>query len=212
MKTLQDDRTDYQAGALEEKDLPASPFDLFETWFASHRATTPVDATAMVLSTVDNGQPQSRVVLLKGLTPGGFEFYTNYQSAKGCAIEQNPNVALLFFWPNQERQVRVEGHAIPMTDKENDAYFYSRPLESQVGAVVSAQSERLEDRRELEMRFAAVLEEARGKKINRPAHWGGYRVVPTRWEFWQGRTSRLHDRMIYIPDGPDKWNTQRLNP
>ena len=212
MKTLQDDRTDYQAGALEEKDLPASPFDLFETWFASHRASTPVDATAMVLSTVDNGQPQSRVVLLKGFTPGGFEFYTNYQSAKGRAIKQNPNVGLLFFWPNQERQVRVEGHAVPMTAEENDAYFHSRPLESQVGAVVSAQSELLEDRRELENRFAAVLKEAREQGITRPAHWGGYRVVPTRWEFWQGRTSRLHDRLVYVPNGPESWNLLRLNP
>jgi pyridoxamine 5'-phosphate oxidase len=212
MKSLQDDRTDYQAGALEEKDMPVSPFDLFETWFASHRASTPVDATAMVLSTVDNGQPQSRVVLLKGLTPGGFEFYTNYQSAKGRAIEQNPNVGLLFFWPNQERQVRVEGYAVPMTDEENDAYFHSRPLESRVGAVVSAQSERLSDRRELENRFAAVLEDARQKGIARPAHWGGYRVVPTRWEFWQGRTSRLHDRLVYVPSGPENWNLLRLNP
>jgi pyridoxamine 5'-phosphate oxidase len=212
MKTLQDDRTDYQAGALEEKDLPASPFDLFETWFASHRASTPVDATAMVLSTVDNGQPQSRVVLLKGFTPGGFEFYTNYQSAKGRAIKQNPNVGLLFFWPNQERQVRVEGHAVPMTAEENDAYFHSRPLESQVGAVVSAQSELLEDRRELENRFAAVLKEAREQGITRPDHWGGYRVVPTRWEFWQGRTSRLHDRLVYVPNGPESWNLLRLNP
>jgi pyridoxamine 5'-phosphate oxidase len=212
MKTLQDDRTDYQAGALEEKDLPASPFDLFETWFASHRASTPVDATAMVLSTVDSGQPQSRVVLLKGFTPGGFEFYTNYQSAKGRAIKQNPNVGLLFFWPNQERQVRVEGHAVPMTAEENDAYFHSRPLESQVGAVVSAQSELLEDRRELENRFAAVLKEAREQGITRPAHWGGYRVVPTRWEFWQGRTSRLHDRLVYVPNGPESWNLLRLNP
>ena len=212
MKTLQDDRTDYQAGALEEKDLPASPFDLFETWFASHRASTPVDATAMVLSTVDSGQPQSRVVLLKGFTPGGFEFYTNYQSAKGRAIKQNPNVGLLFFWPNQERQVRVEGHAVPMTAEENDAYFHSRPLESQVGAVVSAQSEQLEDRRELENRFAAVLKEAREQGITRPDHWGGYRVVPTRWEFWQGRTSRLHDRLVYVPNGPESWNLLRLNP
>jgi len=212
MKTLQDDRTDYQAGVLEEKDLPASPFDLFETWFASHRASTPVDATAMVLSTVDNGQPQSRVVLLKGFTPGGFEFYTNYQSAKGRAIKQNPNVGLLFFWPNQERQVRVEGHAVPMTAEENDAYFHSRPLESQVGAVVSAQSELLEDRRELENRFAAVLKEAREQGITRPDHWGGYRVVPTRWEFWQGRTSRLHDRLVYVPNGPESWNLLRLNP
>jgi pyridoxamine 5'-phosphate oxidase len=209
---LQDDRTDYQAGALEEKDLPASPFDLFETWFASHRASTPVDATAMVLSTVDNGQPQSRVVLLKGFTPGGFEFYTNYQSAKGRAIKQNPNVGLLFFWPNQERQVRVEGHAVPMTADENDAYFHSRPLESQVGAVVSSQSEQLEDRRELENRFAAVLKEAREQGITRPDHWGGYRVVPTRWEFWQGRTSRLHDRLVYVPNGPESWNLLRLNP
>jgi pyridoxamine 5'-phosphate oxidase len=166
----------------------------------------------MVLSTVDNGQPQSRVVLLKGFTPGGFEFYTNYQSAKGRAIKQNPNVGLLFFWPNQERQVRVEGHAVPMTADENDAYFHSRPLESQVGAVVSAQSEQLEDRRELENRFAAVLKEAREQGITRPDHWGGYRVVPTRWEFWQGRTSRLHDRLVYVPNGPESWNLLRLNP
>jgi pyridoxamine 5'-phosphate oxidase len=212
MKTLQDDRTDYRAGALEEKDMPASPFALFEQWFDAHRAVTPVDATAMVLSTVANNQPQSRVVLLKGLTPGGFEFYTNYQSAKGRAIQKNPQVSLHFFWPNQERQVRVEGHAVPMSDEENDAYFHSRPLESQVGAVVSAQSERLADRRELEDRFASVLEEARKHGIARPAHWGGYRVVPTRWEFWQGRTSRLHDRLIYVANGPAIWNLQRLNP
>lgn len=212
MKALHDDRTEYQAGALSEKDLPASPLVLFEAWFESHRAQTPVDATAMVLSTVYDGQPQSRVVLLKGFTPAGLEFFTNYQSAKGRALLQNPRVSLLFFWPNQERQVRIEGNAVPLTDEENDAYFYSRPLESQVGAVVSSQSEPLDDRLVLEDKFEATLHIARDKGVLRPKHWGGYRVVPERWEFWQGRTSRLHDRMVYIPNGNETWTIQRLNP
>jgi pyridoxamine 5'-phosphate oxidase len=148
---------------------------------------------------------------LKSFGPEGLEFFTNYNSNKGQSISDNPAVALLFFWPNQERQVRVLGRAVRLTAADNNAYFQTRPLESRVGAVVSHQSAPVADRAVLEERFAQELERAKIHGIECPEHWGGYRVVPHQWEFWQGRPSRLHDRLVYsqVNDG---WNLERLNP
>ncbi len=211
MKNLHNDRKEYCSGELLESTAPKSPLELFEAWFEEHQQTTSVDATAMTLATVHQGQPSARTVLLKSFGPTGLEFYTNYSSNKGQAISDNPAVALLFFWPNQERQVRVLGRAVRLTAMENDAYFQSRPLESRVGAVVSNQSAPVANRSELEERFAQELERAKIHGIERPDHWGGYRVVPHQWEFWQGRPSRLHDRLVYTL-GNEVWNLERLNP
>jgi pyridoxamine 5'-phosphate oxidase len=211
MKNLHNDRKEYCSGELLESTAPKRPLELFEAWFEEHQQTTSVDATAMTLATVHQGQPSARTVLLKSFGPTGLEFYTNYSSNKGQAISDNPAVALLFFWPNQERQVRVLGRAVRLTAMENDAYFQSRPLESRVGAVVSNQSAPVANRSELEERFAQELERAKIHGIERPDHWGGYRVVPHQWEFWQGRPSRLHDRLVYTL-GNEVWNLERLNP
>lgn len=211
MKNLHDDRKEYCSGELLESTAPKSPLELFAAWFEEHQQTTSVDATAMTLATVQQGQPSARTVLLKSFRSEGLEFFTNYNSNKGQAISDNPAVALLFFWPNQERQVRVLGRAVRLTAMENDAYFQSRPLESRVGAVVSNQSAPVANRSELEVRFAQELERAKIHGIERPDHWGGYRVVPHQWEFWQGRPSRLHDRLVYTL-GNEGWNLERLNP
>ncbi len=211
MNNLHDDRKEYCSGELLESTAPKSPLELFEAWFSEHRGSTEIDSTAMTLATVHQGQPSARIVLLKSFGPEGLEFFTNYNSQKGQAISENPSVALLFFWPNQERQVRVLGHAVRLTAAENDAYFQSRPLESRVGAVVSHQSAPVADRAVLEERFAQELERAKSHGIKCPEHWGGYRVVPQQWEFWQGRPSRLHDRLVYSL-GKDGWNLERLNP
>ena len=211
MNNLHDDRKEYCSGELLESTAPKSPLELFEAWFSEHRGSTEIDSTAMTLATVHQGQPSARIVLLKSFGLEGLEFFTNYNSQKGQAISENPSVALLFFWPNQERQVRVLGHAVRLTAAENDAYFQSRPLESRVGAVVSHQSAPVADRAVLEERFAQELERAKSHGIECPEHWGGYRVVPQQWEFWQGRPSRLHDRLVYSL-GKDGWNLERLNP
>jgi pyridoxamine 5'-phosphate oxidase len=211
MKNLHDDRKEYCSGELLESTAPKKPLELFAAWFEEHQQTTSVDATTMTLATVHLGQPSARIVLLKSFGPEGLEFFTNYTSNKGLAISDNPSVGLMFFWPNQERQVRVLGRAVRLTAAENDAYFQSRPLESRVGAVISHQSAPVSDRAELEKRFAQELERAKIHGIECPEHWGGYRVVPHQWEFWQGRPSRLHDRLVYslVNDG---WNLERLNP
>ncbi len=211
MNNLHDDRKEYCSGELLESTAPKSPWELFEAWFSEHRRSTDIDSTAMTLATVYKGQPSARIVLLKSFGPTGLEFFTNYNSHKGQAIADNPSVGLLFFWPNQERQVRIAGRAVRLTAEENNAYFQSRPLESRVGAVVSHQSAPVSDRAELEKRFAQELDRAKTNGIECPEHWGGYRVVPHQWEFWQGRPSRLHDRLVYS-FGNDGWNLERLNP
>ncbi len=212
MKKLHDDRKEYCSGELLESSAPKNPLELFDAWFEEHQRVTKIDATAMTLATVYNGIPAARTVLMKSFGPKGIDFFTNYASSKGRAIAENPNVALLFFWPQQERQVRITGCAHPLTSEENDAYFNSRPLESRVGAVVSAQSTPLSSRDVLEARFAQELERAKKHGIERPDSWGGFRVEPHQWEFWQGRPSRLHDRLVYSLNSNNGWNLERLNP
>ena len=210
---LQDERIDYVAGELNVTDLHADPIQQFLKWYEDFNLTKAKDPNAFTLSTVNSdGQPSARVLLLKGVDQGGFEFYTNYQSDKGQEIELNPKVALNFFWPDLERQIRIEGLAEKLSVVESTAYFKSRPHGSQVGAWVSPQSNIINSREFLEKRVAEFSAKF-ADDVPKPPHWGGYRVMPSKIEFWQGRSSRLHDRFAYVPkDGGENWNIIRLAP
>jgi len=191
-------RRSYSDAGLET--LPNNPFEAFAMWLKdAHENPVIVEANAMVLSTVTaDSQINTRTVLLKDISEGGFTFFTNYQSRKAHGIELNPNVSLLFPWYAMERQVSISGVAEKVSAKESDDYFATRPWGSQIGAWASAQSSHLASRGELEQRFAGAAEKwPEGSTVPRPAHWGGYRVTPLHIEFWQGRYSRLHDRLRY---------------
>ena len=188
------------------------PFALFEEWFAAARASEVNDPEAMALATADSsGQPSVRMVLLKGHGPNGFVFYTNEQSAKGEQLSDNPNAALLFHWKSLRRQVRVEGSVARVSDEEADAYFGSRARDSQLGAWASDQSRPLNDRDTFEQRFEDVKRRFDGQDVPRPSHWGGYRVVPERIEFWMDRPHRLHERRYFTRMG-DGWTEGLLYP
>ena len=191
-------RRSYSDAGLET--LPSNPFEAFAMWLKdAHENPVIVEANAMVLSTVtSDSQINTRTVLLKDISEGGFTFFTNYQSRKAHGIELNPNVSLLFPWYAMERQVSISGIAEKVSAQESDDYFATRPWSSQIGAWASAQSSHLASREELEQRFAGAAEKwPEGSAVPRPAHWGGYRVIPLDIEFWQGRYSRLHDRLRY---------------
>ncbi len=191
-------RRSYSDAGLET--LPSNPFEAFAMWLKdAHENPVIVEANAMVLSTVTaDSQINTRTVLLKDISDGGFTFFTNYQSRKAHGIELNPNVSLLFPWYAMERQVSISGIAEKVSAQESDDYFATRPWGSQIGAWASAQSSYLASREELEQRFAGAAEKwPEGSSVPRPAHWGGYRVTPLHIEFWQGRYSRLHDRLRY---------------
>ena len=191
-------RRSYSDAGLET--LPSNPFEAFAKWLKdAHENPVIVEANAMVLSTVTaDSQINTRTVLLKDISDGGFTFFTNYQSRKAHGIELNPNVSLLFPWYAMERQVSISGVAEKVSEQESDDYFATRPWGSQIGAWASAQSSHLASREELEQRFAGAAEKwPEGSTVPRPAHWGGYRVTPLDIEFWQGRYSRLHDRLRY---------------
>ncbi len=210
-----DMRQDYRQGALDEATCPAEPLALFEQWFGAARQCPEVsEANAMTLATVDtSGWPQARVVLLKAYDAGGFVFYTNYNSRKGRALDATMRAALVFWWPALESQVRVEGHVERVAPEVADAYFASRPRGSRLGAWASPQSEVIEDRSVLEGNLQDVTQKFEGQEVDRPEHWGGYRVVPERVEFWQGRTNRLHDRLVYHRlEGDGGWKVERLAP
>jgi pyridoxamine 5'-phosphate oxidase len=191
-------RRSYSDAGLET--LPSNPFEAFALWLKdAHENPVIVEANAMVLSTVTaDSQINTRTVLLKDISDGGFTFFTNYQSRKAHGIELNPNVSLLFPWYAMERQVSISGVAEKVSEQESDEYFATRPWGSQIGSWASAQSSHLASREELEQRFAGAAEKwPEGSTVPRPAHWGGYRVTPLNIEFWQGRYSRLHDRLRY---------------
>ncbi|WP_010179442.1 pyridoxamine 5'-phosphate oxidase [Aquimarina agarilytica] len=210
---LSDYRKSYEKGALLEGNLPDNPIDLFKEWFNEVDQTDGVDeANAMTIASIgSDGFPKSRVVLLKHFDTNGFVFYTNYNSEKGKAIQNNPNVCLSFFWPNLERQVIIKGIATKQSEKISTAYFHSRPRGSQLGAWASDQSTEIDSREILTQRLKELENQYKEKEIPKPPHWGGFVVAPQTIEFWQGRPNRLHDRMLYKTTN-NNWNHKRLAP
>jgi pyridoxamine 5'-phosphate oxidase len=208
---IADLRQEYMRAGLREADALADPFAQFERWFQDALAARLPLANAMTLATVTpEGAPDARIVLLKGVEAGGFVFYTNYASRKGKQLAARAEACLVFFWSELERQVRIDGKVDKVSLSESDLYFASRPVGARLSAHASAQSEVVRDRQTLE----SALEKQRrlhGDNPPRPAHWGGYRVIPERLEFWQGRENRLHDRLLYRRDG-ERWTIERLAP
>lgn len=205
-------RTDYKRDELKDEGLEQNPMILFSHWFETAVNAKIPEVNAMTLATATiGGLPSARTVLLKGFDEKGFVFYTNYLGRKALEMEANPNVALLFFWREFERQVRIEGTVEKVTAAESDEYFHSRPLESRLSAIVSKQSMPIESRQHLEKLWVDYLKESENKPINRPEYWGGYRVLPLKIEFWQGRPNRLHDRIHYSKEG-NIWKIERLQP
>jgi pyridoxamine 5'-phosphate oxidase len=202
-------RKHYALGELNESDVPSSPLELFVRWFGDAEVNDQFEPNAMVLSTVSENKPSSRVVLLKEIKEGGFIFFTNYESRKARDIIENNNVSLLFFWQHLQRQVRVEGIASRIAASESDLYFNQRPFESRISAIVSPQSRVIQSREVLEMKLIEF--EQRKETMNRPPYWGGYVVHPMTIEFWQGRSNRLHDRIRYTLND-DGWTIDRLAP
>ncbi len=213
MHKLEDLRKEYSKTDLDVRDVMKDPIDQFEKWFLEAVESKVPEANAMNLATVNSqGKPTSRIVLLKGIEDRKFTFYTNYQSQKGRELEENPACALTFFWPELERQVRIEGNALRVDEKKSVAYFQSRPRGSQVGAWSSPQSTVIESRQILDERAKKIEEKFEGLSVlPKPHQWGGFEIDPTMIEFWQGRPSRLHDRIQFVKiDGA--WKIQRLAP
>ena len=205
-------RQNYTREQLNETEVDPNPLKQFQRWFEQAIAAELPEPNAMTLATAtSNGIPSARIVLLKGLDERGFAFYTNYESRKGQELAANPQAALVFLWTLLERQVRVEGRVEKVAAAETDAYFQSRPLASRLGAWASNQSRVIPDRDVLEQRFAELKATYANETVPRPPHWGGYRVLPHQIEFWQGRTSRLHDRLRYRLDHGN-WLLERLAP
>ncbi|WP_373523814.1 pyridoxamine 5'-phosphate oxidase [Aquiflexum sp.] len=209
---ISDLRIDYTLKSLDEKDVTASPLDQFKVWFDEALKAKVMEANAMTLATVrHDGLPNARIVLLKGVDEG-FVFFTNYASEKGRELNDNPYGALTFFWPELERQVRLIGKVSKISPEESDEYFLSRPFSSQIGALASPQSKPIPNRQFIEERESKLRDELNHTSIKRPENWGGYRLLASEVEFWQGRPSRLHDRILYTQETDASWKISRLAP
>ncbi len=213
MTNLHNLRKDYKRDTLSRNEVSKNPFAQFEKWMKEAISSgTVAEPNAMTLATSTlDGKPSARVILLKSFNEEGFVFYTNYESRKGVELTHNPNAAIVFDWHVMERQVRIEGVTKKVSAEESDKYFYSRPKDSQVGAWVSPQSTFIDGREELKAREVKIKSEYKEKPITRPPHWGGFVLQPHTIEFWQGRQSRLHDRLVYIK-ADDEWILRRLAP
>jgi pyridoxamine 5'-phosphate oxidase len=214
MPSIADIRKDYKQQYLLEKDVANNPFEQFEQWWneAINSQIDDVNAMALATATAD-GTPQARIVLLKGYSDKGFIFFTNYESHKGKQLAENPKATLVFFWKELERQIRIRGTVQKINEQESDEYFNSRPIGSRIGACASPQSQVIANREILENNTKALEEKySTENKIERPQHWGGYIVQPSQIEFWQGRPSRLHDRILYTLQTDKIWKIERLAP
>lgn len=206
-------REDYKKNKLDEKDLQTDPFIQFEQWFEEARLAGLYEPNAMNLATANKyGKPSARIVLLKGFDKNGFRFFTNYESKKGQQLLENPFAALTFFWPELERQVRIEGEILKISDADSQDYFNKRPKGSQIGAIVSPQSRVIESREFLEERQRKFELDPPDTIYAKPEHWGGFELKPNLLEFWQGRSSRLHDRLEFTLTGQNTWKVSRLAP
>jgi len=213
MKSIADIRNDYTLAGLDESDLDGDPIAQFDRWMTDAIKAQVFEPTAMSLATATgDGQPHSRIVLLKHFDEQGFCFFTNYDSAKGREMEENSRASICIHWPPLERQVRIEGIISKTTVVESDAYFTRRPRGSQLGAWVSQQSSEIASRQVLEKLLTEITAKFEGKPVTRPPHWGGYRLKPALIEFWQGRQSRLHDRLLYTAQPDGAWKIARLAP
>lgn len=213
MKKIEDLRIDYTKFSMDEFDLLSNPIDQFNNWFKNALNSKVSEANAMVLSTVSSQSiPSARVVLLKGVQSNGFKFYTNYDSFKGKELAENPNACLTFFWPALEQQIRVTGLVEKIDATVAEAYFHSRPRGSQISALASNQSAKIADRVILVDEVARLEKLYADTTVPKPEFWGGYLLKPTKVEFWQGRSSRLHDRFLYEKLDDDNWQVSRLSP
>ena len=211
-KNIADIRQDYRLHSLDENDIDTDPVEQFARWWTDAINSEIFEVNAMTLATsTKDGKPSARIVLLKGYDDRGFVFYTNYESHKGNELAENPYAALVFFWKEIERQVRIEGVVEKISAAESDAYFFSRPEGSRVGAWASPQSTVIENRELLETNARYYTAKFKNS-IPRPPHWGGYRVMPLKIEFWQGRSNRLHDRILYTKTTEGSWKAERLAP
>ncbi|WP_028789055.1 pyridoxamine 5'-phosphate oxidase [Terrimonas ferruginea] len=212
---IADIRINYSLRSLSENEVAADPLEQFGQWWQEARQSELLEVNAMTLATASaDGVPSARIVLLKGFSPKGFVFFTNYESFKGKQLAENPKACLVFFWKELERQVRITGLVQKVSEEESEEYFQSRPAGSRLGAAVSPQSKVISSREWLEEKYAAAEKEVSesAKNIERPAHWGGYLVRPVVMEFWQGRPSRLHDRLEYTLKENGEWDLHRLAP
>ncbi len=206
-------RREYKGQGIAKDNVHEDPLQQFEKWFQVAVESNLIDSNAMTLATADaEGRPSSRVVLLKGYDQRGFVFYTNYKSRKAVQLDENPHASLCFYWKEFERQIRIRGQVVRLPREESESYFETRPRDSQIGAWASLQSGIVENRAELEKNFRKYEEKFKGKEVPLPEFWGGYLLEPTVYEFWQGRPSRMHDRLEYKWSKNEGWKIRRLSP